>query len=130
MSSYLAYSYSTCLTEEEGNKINEKVRESQKEFCRGANDGFKVGLTVYSIYLTTRGAHASDQCPPPKNSPVPAPETAVAKPKPGFKPLKLRQLGAATNAGGTICVVAIGSGDYLLGAACIGLVFAFLNIVN
>ena len=131
MSSYLAYSYSSCLDEEEEKTINERVSNSQREFCRGVNDGFKVCLTVYSLYsLTTRAVHASDKCPTPKNSPGPAPGIEVAKPKPGFKHLTRRQLGASTSAGGTICAIALASGDYLLGGACIGLIFVFLNIVN
>lgn len=128
MSLYLAYSYSSCLSEEEEKVINEKVSESRKEFSRGVSDGFKICLTVQSLYsLTTRAAYASDQCP---NSPGPTPAKDVAKPKPGFKPLTRRQVGASTSAGGTICAVAIASGDYLLGGACIMLVFVFLNIVN
>ena len=88
-------------------------------------------ILSYSLYsLTTRAVHASDKCPTPKNSPGPALGTEVAKPKPDFKPLTRRQLGASTSAGGTICAIVLASGDYLLGGACIGLVFVFLNIVN
>ena len=134
MSLYLGYSYSSCLSKEEEEEINKRVRESRKEFCKGASDSLKVCLTIQSIYsLTTQAAYASDQCP---NTPgqvpanTPAKDVAKPKPKPGFKPLTRRQVGASTSAGGTICAIAIASGDYLLGGACIMLVFVFLNIVN
>ena len=139
MSSYLAYSYSSCLSKEEEEIMNEKVSESRKEFSRGVSDGFKICLTVQSLYsLTTRAAYASDQCPnssgpAPAKSPSSAPRRngkELLKPKPGFKPLTRRQLGASTSASGTICAIAIASGDYLLGGACMMLVFVFLNIVN
>lgn len=130
MSLYLGYSYSSSLSKEEEEEMNKRVRESRKEFCKGASDGLKVCLTVQSIYsLTTQAAYASDQSP---NTPAntPAKDVAKPKPKPGFKPLTRRQVGASTSAGGTICAIAIASGDYLLGGACIMLVFVFLNIVN
>lgn len=134
MSLYLSYSYSSCLSKEEEEEINKRVRESRKQFCKGVSDGLKVCLTVQSLYsLTTQAAYANDQCPNtpgqgPTNTNTPAKD--VAKPKPGFKPLTRRQLGASTSAGGTIYAIAIASGDYLLGGACIMLVFVFLNIVN
>jgi len=89
MSTYLAYSYSSCLTEEEKNKINERVNKSQEQFYKGFNKGFKVSLMVYSIYsLTTTVAHTSDQCPTNDTTSTPAkanpslPGKEVVKPKP------------------------------------------------
>ena len=127
MSLYLGYSYSSGLSKEEEQKINKRVHESRKELCKGASDSLKVCLTVQSIYsLTTQAAYASDQCP----ANTPGKDVAKPKPKPGFKPLTRRQVGASTSAGGTICAIALASGDYLLGGACVMLVFVFLNIVN
>ena len=86
----------------------------------------------YNIFINnkrTRTAYASDKCPAPGDSPGPGPAKDVAKPKPGFKPLTRRQIGPSTSSDSdsTICAIA---GDYLLGGACIILVFVFLNIVN
>ena len=50
MSLYVGYSYSSCLSKEEEKEINKRVKESQKEFIRGANAGFKIGLTLTEEY--------------------------------------------------------------------------------
>ena len=64
MSGYLAYSYSCGLTKEEELEIDNRVSEACQEFIRGANAGFKIGLTLYSIHsLTTGIANASDKSP-------------------------------------------------------------------
>ena len=131
MSSYLAYSYSSCLTEEEENKINERVSESQKEFIKGAN----TALMLYSIYsLTTSAANASDSCPSTDRAPsqanAPAPNNAVAKPKPGFKPVPEKHKVAAGTGALSICGAFFGSGDYLLGLGCVGMAFIMMKILN
>jgi len=129
MSAYLAYSYSSCLEEKEQREIDQQVQKCQKEFCEGASDSLKLCLTIYSIYsLTTKSAYASDQCPKPGSTP----SNSVQKPqpKPGFKPLTRRQKGGVASAAGTICSIALATGDYLLGGACVMLVFIFLNVMN
>lgn len=44
MSSYLAYLYSRGLIKDEEIQINNKVKESQKEFYKVSNAGFKIGF--------------------------------------------------------------------------------------
>ena len=49
MSAFLAYAYSTCLSEKEQAKIDQKVKKNRKEFCRGFETGTKISIAAYSI---------------------------------------------------------------------------------
>jgi hypothetical protein len=134
MSLYLAYSYSSCLTKKEENKINERVHYSQEQFYQGFNKGVKFSLMAYSIYsLTTTVAYASDQCPSTDTCPSPAnppaPGTDVVKPKPGFKPLPSAAKGAAIGGATGVCGAALQSGDFIYGLLC-GLLLVGIGWVN
>ena len=126
MSGYLCYSYSSCLSQEEENEINERVNQSQEQFYKGFNKGLKVSLMVYSIYsLTTTVVHANDQCPEvdprPNKSPSLAPRRngkELVKPKPGFKPVPAGARGVAIGGAGGVCTAALQSGDFVLGLMC------------
>ena len=92
MSVYLAYSYSHGSTKEEEIKIDKRVKEWRKEFLRGANANFKIGLTLYSIHsLTIRITNANDQCPTSNTCPFSAPsrktDKSAVKLRPGFNPV-------------------------------------------
>jgi hypothetical protein len=130
MSAYLAYSYSTCLTEKEQTEINEKTKKSREEFTKGFVKGASFSLAAYSLYsLTTSAAYAADS-----NVPAPGPKTpgdtgAVQQPtstsKPGFKPLSEGTKGAYVGGASAICGAALQSGDFFLGLAC-----SFLLVVG
>jgi hypothetical protein len=51
-------------------KIDQKVKESRKEFIRGSVAGARIGLTVYSIWsiVKSSAAYAADSPPPGGNS--------------------------------------------------------------
>jgi hypothetical protein len=137
MSAYLAYSYSTGLTEKEPIKINEKTKKSREEFTKGFVKGASFSLAAYSLYsLTTSAAYAADS-----NVPAPGPKTpgdtgAVQQPtspstsKPGFKPLSEGTKGAYVGGATTICGAALQSGDFFLGLACAFLVVVGAIIIN
>ena len=123
MSGYLAYSYSCGLTKDKKIEIDKRVKESQKEFLRGANAGFKISLTFYSIHsLTTRIANASDQRPTsntcPSSAPNNKPTTGVVKPKPGFKPVPGAVKDTAIGGATVVCGAALQSGDFIYGSLC------------
>ena len=129
MSGYLCYSYSSCLSQEEENEINERVIQSQEQFCKGFNKGLKVSLMIYSIYsLTTRVVYANDQCPEPTKSPSPRGKELV-KPKPGFKPVPAGAKGVAIGGAGGVCTAALQSGDFVLGVMCAILLIG-IGIIN
>ena len=118
MSLYLAYCYSSCLTEEEENRINERVSQSQEQFYRGFNKGLKFSLMAYSIYsLTTRVAYAVDQCPEPDPTPAKCPRGKEIA-KPGFKPVSPAAQGAAIGGATGVCGAALQSGDFIYGLLC------------
>ena len=137
MTAYLAYSYSTCLTEDKKIQIDKKVKESREEFSRGFQTGTKISLLAYSVYLLTKDTpvYAADSCPdpgqvaPPANNqavkPAPRPET-----KPGFKPLSEGTKGAFVGGASAICGAALQSGDFILGLACAMLLVAGGIIIN
>ena len=132
MSAYLAYSYSTGITNKEQTEIDEKTKKSREEFSKGFVKGASFSLAAYSLYsLTTSTAHAADP-----NAPGTAPKTPgdtgaceVAKPtptsKPGFKSLANGPKGANIGGASAICGAALQSGDFFLGVAC-----AFLLVVG
>nr|ULD16107.1 hypothetical protein [Cylindrotheca closterium] len=137
MSEYLCYSYSSCLSQEEENEINERVSQSQEQLYKGFNKGLKVSLIVYSIYsLTTTIVHANDQCPgvdpAPNKSPSSAPRRngkELVKPKPGFKPVYARAKGVAIGGAGGICTAALQSGDFVLELMC-AIVLIGVGVIN
>ena len=134
MSGFLAYSYSACLSEKEGVKIDQQVKKNRKEFVRGFKKGIKTSILSYSIYtlVSATPAYANDSCPDPapvktdpaKTGPVP---TGPINNRPGFKPLSDRTKG--TFAGG-VCLAALQSGDFYLGVACAFLVVIAGIVVN
>lgn len=133
MSGYLAYLYSCSFTKEEELEIDNRVKESQKEFIRGANAGFKIGLTLYSIHsLTTGIANTSDQGPTtcPSSAPSNKPSKGVVKPKPGFKPVAEKHTTAAGGGALAICGAAFANGDFLLGLSYMGMAMIMMAIMN
>ena len=128
MSAFLAYSYSTGLTEKEQTEINEKTKKSREEFTKGFVKGASFSLAAYSLYsLTTSAAYAADS-----NVPVPKPpgdngpgQQLTPASKPGFTPLNEGMKGAFVGAASGICGVALPSGDFYIGLGC-----AFLLIIG
>lgn len=134
MSSYLAYSYSACLTEKEQAEIDEKVKKNRAEFCRGFRRGTQISLSIYSLYsLATAAAYASDSCPYPSKTAPPADNGAVQPAptsKPGFKPLSEGPKGAFVGGASAICGAALQNGDFYLGLACAALLVVGGIIIN
>ena len=131
MSGYLAYLYSTGLTEKEQNKIDKKTKRCREEFSKGFVKGTSFSLAAYSLYaLTTSPAYAVDS-----NASQIAPKTPVdtgtgvvqptPSPKPGFKPLADGTRGTYIGGASAVCSAALQSGDFYLGLAC-----AFLLVVG
>ena len=126
MTAYLAYSYSTGLTEKEQIEIDKKTKKSREEFCRGFMKGTRFSLAAYSLYsLSTSAAHAADSdvpATPPgdTNTVQPAPP-----PKPGFEPVSEVTKGTYVGGASAVCGAALQSGDFYLGLAC-----AFLLVVG
>lgn len=143
MSSYLAYSYSACLTEKEQTEIDKKVKKSQEEFGRGFLRGTQISMLMYSLYLLRATAvHAEDagigkgqveppkgqveppkgRIAPPKGKVPPPADTGVVQPvpgnTPGFKRLSDGSKGAFVGGASAICGAALQSGDFYLGLAC------------
>jgi hypothetical protein len=132
MSVYLAYSYSTNLTDEERIKVDSRVEKSREDFSKGFQKGMKVSFSMYSIFLlvksTTTLVHAVDVpagTPDFNVHPEPGLVVPVAEPKPGMKPLNEGTKGAFVGGSTAICGAALQSGDFALGLAC-----AFLLVVG
>ena len=136
MSALLAYSHSACLSEKKQAEIDQQVKKSRKEFCRGFERGTKLSIAMYSIYRLAgaNSAYAADSCPDPGKVAPTVPEnhggvqpqpTPVQQGKPGFKPLTDGTRGAFVGGASAICGAALQSGDFYLGAAC-----AFLLVVG
>ena len=67
MSAYLAYSYSTDLTEEEQLEIDKKTKKAREEFTKCFAEGVSFSLAAYSLFsLATSAAHAADSNTPAK----------------------------------------------------------------
>lgn len=49
MSSYLAYSYSIGLTEEEKRKIDKLGQKNRSKFSKGFQEGMRISIAVYSV---------------------------------------------------------------------------------
>ena len=142
MTAYLAYSYSTCLTEKEQAKIDKKVKKNQEEFSRGFRRGTQISLSIYSVYLLARTtAHAVESCPDPGQVAPPANNGGVQPPannggvqpapqKPGFKPLSEGTKGAFVGGASAICGAALQSGDFYLGIACATLLVIGGIVIN
>ena len=134
MSAYLAYSYSTCLTEKEQYEIDKKVKESREEFCKGFSTGTQISLSVYFAYLLAATAvHAKDTCPDPGKVAPPANNGAVQPApsnRPGFKPLSEGTKGIFIGGASAICAAALQSGDFFLGLSCAALLVIEGIIVN
>ena len=129
MSGYLAYSYSTGLTEKEKIKIDEKTKRCREEFSKGFVKGTSFSLAVYSLYsLTTSPAYAVDSNASQIAPKTPA-DTGAVQPtsasKPGFKPLADGTKGTYVGGASAVCSAALQSGDFYLGLAC-----AFLLVVG
>ena len=130
MSGYLYYSYSSCLSQEEENEINERVIESQEQFCKGFNKGLKVSFIIYSIYLlTTTVVDANDQCPEPAKSPSSESGKELVKPKPYFKPVPAGVKGVAIGGVEGVCTAALQIGDFILGLMCAMLLIG-IGVIN
>lgn len=131
MSVYLAYSYSVCLPQEEQAEIDQQVKVSRKEFCRGFKKGIKISISVYSIYAIVRAtsAQAADSCPDSGNVVLTDPKDTGVVPahqtKPGHKPLGEGLRGAFVGGASAICGATLQSGDFSLGIAC-----AFLLVIG
>jgi hypothetical protein len=135
MAIYLGYPYTTGFTKEEQIQIDEKTKESRKEFSKGFVKGATLSVIGYSLYKSaTSAAHAADvpapATPPGAGAPAvnPAPAGAVNPApvsKPGFQPLSEVVKGAFVGGATGICGVALQSGDFFLGLAC-----GFLLIVG
>lgn len=66
MSSYLAYSYSICLSEKEQVEIDKKVKKTQEKFRRGFIKDAQISLSIHFVYsLMTAAAYAADSSPNP-----------------------------------------------------------------
>ena len=131
MSAYLAYSYSTNLTDEEKIKIDQQVEENRENFGKGFQKGMQISLSMYSIFLLLRStstpayaADVPDSTPTPETCPELGP-VVPAKPKPGMKPLGEGSKGAFVGGASAICGAALQSRDFLLGLAC-----AFLLVIG
>jgi hypothetical protein len=134
MSSYLAYSYSANLTEEEQATIDKYVKKSREEFGTGFQKGLQISVSVYSLYRfsTPAAAHAAeiapDLCPAPADNPgavKPAPNS-----KPGFQPLHEGAKGTFVGGAGAVCAAALQSGDFALGVACAALLVVAGIVIN
>lgn len=130
MNSFLAYSYSTGLTENEQTEINEKVKKSREEFSKGFVKGASLSFVAYSLYsMTASAARAIDPnvpAPLPKNLPDNgAAVCPTPAPRPGFKPLSDGVKGTFIGGASAVCGAALQSGDFALGLGC-----AFLLVVG
>lgn len=125
MTAHLSFPYNTGLTKNEQIKIDERTKQSRKEFSKGFVQGSSIAIGVsffYSLAFGTFAAHATDGGAPAP----PAPPGAVAPvSKPGFKPLSDGVKGTFVGGAGAICTGALQSGDFLLGLAC-----AFLLVLG
>jgi hypothetical protein len=127
MTAYLAYSYSTRLTEKEQAAIDERVKKSQKDFRKGAS----FALAMYFVYsLTIPTAHAVDSysAPGPPDGGAGAIQPASAKP--GFKPVSESVKGTFVGGATAISRAALQSGDFYMGFACAILLVIGGVIVN
>lgn len=133
MSAFLAYSYSTCLTEKEQTEIDEKTKKSRKEFSKGFVKGASISLAAYSFYsLATSAAYAADSNVPAPQTPgdtasVPQPKPTV---KPGFKPLTEGTKGVFVGGATSVCGAALQSGDFYLGLACAFIIVVGSIVIN
>jgi hypothetical protein len=129
MSSYLAFSYSVNLTEEEKIEVDSRVKKSRKDFGKGFRKGMKVSLSVYSIFLlvqsTTTPVDAADVPTVPTGTPEPGAIAPVARPgagvpvvKPGMKPLNEKTKGMFVGGASAICGAFFQSGDFAIGIGC------------
>lgn len=136
MTAHLSFPYNTGLTKNEQIKIDERTKQSRKEFSKGFVQGSSIAIGVsffYSLAFGTFAAHATDGGAPapagdtcPGAPAPPAPPGAVAPvSKPGFKPLSDGVKGTFVGGAGAICTGALQSGDFLLGLAC-----AFLLVLG
>jgi hypothetical protein len=128
MSSFLSYSYSICLTENEKTEIDKEVKKNRAEFCRGFIKGTQISLLIYSVYSLTKAAASAD--PGPKGPPAdtgPVQGVPASKPgaiqgaparKPGVKPLSEGTKGAYVGGASAVCGAALQSKDFYLGLAC------------
>jgi hypothetical protein len=141
MQAYLAYSYSTNLTDQEKIKVDARVEESRKDFSKGFKKGMKVSLSVYSIFLlmksTAAAVHAVDVPPGPPGPPgtpgtpgsnIPGP--VVPAVKPGMKPVTGKVRGMFIGAASTICGAFLQDGDFLIGLSCAFLLVTGAIILN
>ena len=121
MSAYLAYLYSTGLTEKEQTEINEKTKKSREEFAKGFVKGASFSLAASSLYLLTLSAAYAADAPPPAPVDAEAVQSAPAA-KPG---LSEGSKGAFVGGVSAICEAGLQSGDFYLGLAC-----AFLLVMG
>jgi hypothetical protein len=125
MAIYLGYPYTTGFTKEEQIQIDQKTKESRKEFSKGFVKGATLSVIGYSLYKSaTSAAHAAD-VPAPATPPGAGAVNPAPVSKPGFQPLSEGAKGAFVGGLTGICGVALQSGDFFLGLAC-----GFLLIVG
>ena len=127
MTAHLSFPYNTGLTKNEQIKIDERTKQSRKEFSKGFVQGSSIAIGVsffYSLAFGTFAAHATDGgAPAPAGDTCPGAVAPVSKPR--FKPLSDGVKGTFVGGAGAICTGALQSGDFLLGLAC-----AFLLVLG
>jgi len=129
MSSYLAYSYSTELSDENRVANNLRVNCNRKEAMQGA----LFALALYSIYrLIVEPVDPSDHGPNPGQGEFPGQSTPGNQvvPAPPKKGLNDMQKDTYTGSTTSICALAIQTSNFWLGFAGVGLLIIGSKIMT